>query len=236
MWLAAFGADNVIERAAKPLPHASKGREAGASTLRGTNRMNAHEQQLQPQSATGPASAAVESENHDRVVSQVRPWVRYWARMLDIYLAALVIGIVIGVFSPRALDVPGSDILFGLALLLIWVFVESLLLSSVGITPGKWLLNTRLVPPSGGKPGFTAAFSRSVKVWWRGLGIGFPIISIITLVIAHGDLKESGSTTWDKDTGFVVVHGRIGFLRAAIAVVAFSLFLALVIIGSVLDA
>ena len=198
--------------------------------------MNAHEQQLQPQAATGPTSAALEPDSHDRAVPQVRPWVRYWARMFDIYLTALALGIALGIFSPRALDVSGSNILFGLAILLIWVVVESLLLSSIGVTPGKWLLKTRLVPPSGEKPSFATALSRSVKVWWRGLGIGLPIISLVTLIIARSDLKESGSTTWDKDTGFVVVHERIGFLRAAVVVVAFCLFIALVIAGSLLSA
>lgn len=198
--------------------------------------MNAHEQQVQSQAASVSTSVNVESESQGHVVSQVRPWVRYWARMFDIYLTALVFGIALGIFLPRALDVPGSNILFGLAILLIWVFVESLLLSSVGVTPGKWLLKTRLVPPLGEKASFGAALSRSVKVWWRGLGIGLPIISIVTLVIARSDLKESGSTTWDKDTGFVVTHGRIGFLRTAVVVVAFGLFLALVIVGSFLNA
>ena len=195
--------------------------------------MIANEQHPQQQAGRVLALAPSGPKSPDSVAPQVRPWVRYWARMFDIYLTGLVLGVVLGIFSPHVLNVPGSTILLGLAILLMWVFIESLLLSSLGVTPGKWLLNIRLVPPSGERASFTTALSRSVKVWWRGLGVGLPIISIVTLVIARADLKETGSTTWDKDTGFAVVHGRIGLLRAMVVVVSFCLFIALVIVGSI---
>ncbi|THD09002.1 RDD family protein [Rhodanobacter lindaniclasticus] len=165
--------------------------------------------------------------------NQVRPWVRYWARMFDIYVAAIVVGITVGVAAPHALDQPGSDQLFGVAVIFFWVFIESLLLSTMGTTPGKWLFKTRLVAPSGGKPSYSAAISRSFKVWWRGLGIGFPIASLITLIVAHGNLTKTGITTWDRDDGFTVVHDRIGPVRIIFAVIAFLLFFILVVIGTV---
>jgi uncharacterized RDD family membrane protein YckC len=168
-----------------------------------------------------------------RSTNQVRPWVRYWARMFDIYIVAIVGGIVVAVTSPHAFDQPGSDQLFGLAVIFLWVFIESLLLSTMGTTPGKWLFKTRLIAPSGGKPSYSAAISRSVKVWWRGLGIGFPIASLITLITAHGKLTKSGITSWDKEDGFTVLHERIGPVRIIFAVIAFLLFFVLAVIGSV---
>lgn len=165
--------------------------------------------------------------------NQVRPWVRYWARMFDIYVAAIVLGIAVGVATPHALDQPGSDQLFGLAVIFVWVFIESLLLSTVGTTPGKWLFRTRLVAPSGGKPRYLAAISRSIKVWWRGLGMGFPIASLITLMVAHGNLTKNDITSWDRDDGFTVVHDRIGPARIVFAVIAFLLFFVLFVIGTV---
>ena len=165
--------------------------------------------------------------------NQVRPWVRYWARMFDIYVAAIVVGITVGIATPHALDQPGSDQLFGVAVIFVWIFIESLLLSTMGTTPGKWLFKTRLVAPSSGKPSYSAAISRSFKVWWRGLGIGFPIASLITLIVAHGNLTKNGITTWDRDDGFTVVNDRIGPVRIIFAVVAFLLFFILVVIGTV---
>jgi len=165
-------------------------------------------------------------------VAQVRPWVRYWARMFDIYLAAIAGGIVVGILNPDAFNGQGSGQLFGLLGIFAWVFIESLLLSTTGTTPGKWLFKTRLIPPSGEKPDYSTALSRSFKVWWRGLGIGFPLASLITLLVAHGKLTKNGTTTWDEEDGFSVAHERIGPLRVIVAVIFFIGFLLLAVVGN----
>ena len=168
--------------------------------------------------------------------AQVRPWVRYWARMFDIYLVSLVVVFALGIFYPDAfnsdaLNENTSDQLFGILIIFVWVFIESLFLSTVGTTPGKWLFKIRLISPSGDKPDFSAALSRSFKVW-RGLGIGFPLVSLFTLIVAHRNLTKNGVTTWDKDDGFSVTHDRIGPLRVIFAIIFFLGFLALIVLGS----
>lgn len=198
----------------------------GASTADKQQQTSAPVIPSEPQEVAGATSE----------VRQVRPWIRYWARMLDIFLASIVAAIILAIVAPHALDHTGAGYLFGLVVLLAWVFTESLLLSLVGTTPGKWFFKIQLVPPAGQKSTYSGALSRSFKVWWRGLGIGFPIISLITLIIARGDLKEMGITTWDRDTGFHVVHGRIGLLRAGIAVLFVLVFIALAVVGSFANA
>lgn len=170
------------------------------------------------------------------IVAQVRPWVRYWARMFDIHLVAIVGGIAIGIFNPDAFNKKGGDLLFGLVVVFAWVFIESLFLSTVGTTPGKWLFKTRLIPPSGGKLDYSTALSRSFKVWWRGLGIGFPLAITITLIVAYRNLKKNGATTWDRDDGFTVVHDRIGLLRVIVAVAFFVSILMLIVVGNAANA
>ena len=209
--------------------------QCGKSTANGTKfcaHCGASSSAVTQTSQVTATSASPSSIHATPVVAQVRPWVRYWARMFDIYLAAILGGIVIGIFNPDAFNEKGSDQLFGLVVVFAWVFIESLLLSTIGTTPGKWLLKTRIIPPSGETPSFSAALSRSFKVWLRGLGIGFPIATVITCIVAHGKLTKSGSTTWDSEDGFTVVHGRIGSLRAIVAVTFFIGFLLLVIVGS----
>lgn len=171
----------------------------------------------------------------EATVVQVRPWVRYWARMMDIYLISIVVGVTIGVIAPDALNEKGADQLFGLACIFAWVFVESLLLSTIGTTPGKWLLRTRLIPPAGTALSYSIALSRSFKVWWRGLGIGFPLVGFFTMIVAHGNLTKNGITSWDKDDGFTVVHHRIGPLRIIVAVAFCAAFFAMMIVGSLAD-
>jgi len=152
--------------------------------------------------------------------------------MMDVYLAAVAAGIAIGLVSPDALSKSGSDQLFALAVLFAWIFMESLLLSTFGTTPGKWLFKTRVLLAIGEKPNYSAALSRSFKVWWRGLGVGFPIVSLITLIMAHNNLTKNSITSWDNDDGFVVMHERIGPLRIIFALMFFLGFMVLMIAGS----
>lgn len=179
--------------------------------------------------------APVASVQIETAVMRVRPWVRYWARMMDIFLISIVAGLTIGVIAPDALNEKGVDQLFGLACIFAWVFIESLLLFTVGTTPGKWLLKTKLIPPAGTAPSYSVALSRSFKVWWRGMGIGFPLVGLFTLIVAHGNLTRNGITSWDKDDGFTVVHHRIGPLRIIVAVAFCVAFFAMMIVGSVAD-
>ena len=171
-------------------------------------------------------------------VAQIRPWVRYWARMFDLYLISIVSGIIISILYPDALSEQNSDQfdrLFGFTVFLVWVFIESLFLSTPGTTPGKWLFKIRLIPPSGKTPDYSTAFSRSFKVWWCGLGIGFPLISLMTLIVSYNKLTKNGITSWDRDNGFTVAHERIGPLRVIFAIAFFVSFLLLVAIGSTID-
>lgn len=105
-----------------------------------------------------------------------------------------------------------------------------------GTTPGKWLFKTKVITGSGAKLDYSTALSRSFSVWWRGMGIGFPLICLITMLVAHGHLTKSGATSWDRDDELIVVHERIGVVRTLVAIAFFSGFLILIIIGSVLHA
>lgn len=167
----------------------------------------------------------------DSAVESVRPWVRYWARMLDIYFFSLVVGIILAFIAPQFLE-KQNDYVLGLLLVFAWVFVEALLLSSFQTTPGKWLFKTKVALTSGRPIEFSHALSRSLKVWWRGLGTGFPIATMITMIIAHGRLTRNGITSWDKDDGFYVDHERIGVPRVLAAIAFFFVFLVCVGIGN----
>lgn len=151
-------------------------------------------------------------------VPQVRPWVRYWARMIDLYLLAVLGGFILAITAPDVVGDKVFDQVYGMIVIFLWIFIESILLATVGTTPGKWLLKTKLVPPTGQKASYATAMSRSLKVWWRGWGTGFPIASLFTLLVAYRHLTDNGKTTWDQDDGFSVVHQRIGPLRITVLV------------------
>lgn len=163
--------------------------------------------------------------------SLVRPWVRYWARMFDVYSFSLIGGVILAFTAPQFLAKQNEYVL-GMLLVFAWVFVEALLLSSFQTTPGKWLFKTNIALTSGSPIGFSQALARSLKVWWRGFGIGFPITAVITMIIAHSRLTRNGITSWDKDDGFSVTHETIGVPRVLAAVAFFLVFLVVVAIGN----
>jgi uncharacterized RDD family membrane protein YckC len=164
--------------------------------------------------------------------SQVRPLVRFWARMFDVSCFSLVGGVIQGVIAPH----PEKLNLVALEMMLVfaWVFVEALLLSSFQTTPGKWLFKTKIALTSGSPINFSQALARSFKVWWRGCGTGFPIVTMITKIIAHGRLTRNGITSWDKDDGFYVEHETIGVPRLLVlaAIAFFFVFLVFVATGN----
>lgn len=156
-------------------------------------------------------------------VPQIRPWVRYWARMVDLSLYSIVAGILLEEFFPTA--VKGRTNEFGVTLLLLftWIFVESNLLAVTGTTPGKALFRIHLRLQGSESIPFLNAFYRSLRVWWRGWGAGFPLISLFTLFHAESALSSDGITSWDRDGGFIVRHEKIGVVRTAVAVVFLGL-------------
>jgi hypothetical protein len=181
-----------------------------------------------------PAVAPIEShEGPQSSVPQVRPWVRYWARMFDVSLFGLLLGAVIAMFFPTAFSANRSDVGVQMLMLFGWVFVESLLLTAFGHNPGKTLFKTRLVLSGSESIPFILAFYRSLRVWWRGLGAGFMIVTLFTLWHAHTVLTRDSITSWDRELDFVVVHEKIGTLRVVIAVIWFGALFALSILGAV---
>ena len=163
--------------------------------------------------------------------SRVRPWVRYWARMLDVYSFVLVGGAILAFSAPQFLA-RQNEYAAGMLLVFMWVFVEALLLTTFQTTPGKWLLKTKIALASGSPISLSQALTRSLKVWWRGFGTGFPVAAMITMIVAHGRLTRNGIASWDKDDEFSVTHNTIGVPRILAAIAVSIVFLIVVAIGN----
>ena len=162
----------------------------------------------------------------EKEVSQIRPWVRFWARHVDIVLIQVLVGIIFGLIAPAL--VQGKDLLFGFAILFAWVFIEAYLLSTWGTTPGKWLLRTTLRDSNSEKLLFSNAIGRSLSVWGNGLACGFPIINLIFLARAHKKLTKEGITKWDSECRTVIKHNRIGPVRVIVTILILLGFLILI--------
>jgi len=158
-------------------------------------------------------------------VSQVRPWVRYFARFIDICLFSVLVGIVACIYAPSILKVP--NIVLTVGILFSWVFQESILMANCGTTPGKWLFKIKVRDSKGKKLSFSDALNRSFSVLFKGLGAGIPLISLFSLLSSRSKLKRDGVTTWDEEGGYVVTHEKIGVARSIVIAVIIFVFLSL---------
>ena len=79
------------------------------------------------------------------------------------------------------------------------------------------MLNIRVRTTDGSLPRFGQALERSFRVWLFGTGLGFPVISMVTMLVAKSRLKKHGRTSWDEKTGLVVEHRALGAGRAIVA-------------------
>lgn len=156
------------------------------------------------------------------IKNETRPWVRYWARWLDLTLFGAICGGVLGLMFPQYIN-GVNEYALGIEIAFLYMFVEPILLSEFGSTFGKWLLKVKLSTNDGQKITYSRAFCRSYKVWWRGLGGNLPLVSLVTNFIAYDKLVRNGTTSWDADGGFTVRHEKIGWVRITVVALLFIL-------------
>lgn len=156
--------------------------------------------------------------------NEARPWVRYFAKMIDITLISSIMGIVVANIFPAELAffLLGGGYLSDVVFMFMVIQVEAFVLASFGNTPGKWLLKTKLMDFNSGKLSYGQVFKRNNEVLLKGFGLGIMIISTIAMIISYQTLKNEGVTTWDRNNNIDVNHSPIGGRRIFIAAVYLS--------------
>jgi len=152
--------------------------------------------------ADPPGAARACAERKLLLPSPPRPWLRYWARTVDVLMAFVVSGLYRwhNYFS----------VLIGM---LLWIPFEAAFLSSCGTTPGKWLFNIRLSDKEGSRLPFATCLRRAFAVVLKGQGLGIPMVSLFTGIFAYRTLNSKGRTSWDAQYGVIVKHEELGVGR-----------------------
>lgn len=149
---------------------------------------------------------------------ETHPWIRLWARQIDYTVFGIFLSY-IWVLLPNNI----SKAIFSLERIIytipfLWIFIEMILISKIGTTLGKYILNIRVKKRDGDKLSFIEAFYRSYLVWIIGLGFGIRIVEIFTQLYAYLKLKERGISSWDKKINSKIIYGEIGGLRILLAI------------------
>jgi hypothetical protein len=150
------------------------------------------------------------------VLSNLRPWRRFFARMIDLQFFYIIVSLVMvkmDMIKPIEFYVPKNPGTTVLVVVALWVVVESMLLVAFGTTLGKFALGIRIKLTSGEPIKFSDAIKRSSFVWWRGCGFGLQLLNTIAAILSFFHLTKFGKTPWDSACGFSVEHGQIKLLR-----------------------
>lgn len=131
------------------------------------------------------------------------PWARFWAKQIDLIIWNTVIGAILVVSFPSLasqLTGRGGDYVLLLLALPISLVVDALLITWTGSSMGRALAGIYVIHEDGNKLTASAALERNLGVYGRGLCLGLPIFSLFTLKASFDDVKENGTTHWDRET------------------------------------
>lgn len=140
--------------------------------------------------------AAVPQED---AIPKVRaPWRRFLARTLDFTLCDLGCTLFLLALNVDPALTPGIVSLF--LTCLIQLFLEPLFLSTLGTTPGKWLLGLSVASPDGDKLSYSDAMERLWTVWWYGFGMNIPILHAYRLYKCCNDCTNGETLPWEENS------------------------------------
>ena len=177
------------------------------------------------------------------VAADPRPWPRYFARMIDVLLFGMIGIVVFGVVLLLATDMgedtmlAATDGIGGMLLSNMLMFLLALLpiacLLAFAQTPGKWLFGIRVRNADGSRMRLWTSLKREAWVLVRGIGLGFPVVTLFTQISSFTDLKEDGITAWDRKLGCHVQHAPATWFWWVRATIGGGLVLAVTVWGYV---
>jgi len=170
---------------------------------------------------------------------EVRPFVRFCARMFDYTLVYTLAFLFAGVKIPRpeegmtltetiarSMEVAQSPEAIMFAKILIfaligWHVLEALLVNYFGTTPGKALFGIRIVTVAGERLGVAQSLTRSFFVYVFGMGLFLSVLPIIGMLFSFYWLMARGDCLWDQQMKLRVESCRLSFGRIMLAVFLF---------------
>jgi hypothetical protein len=170
--------------------------------------------------------------------SEPRPWNRLAARLFDYSIWGLVLALLLSYLHGSGLITADTAFWIGhplFAPILItatWVPIEALLIASLQQTPGKWLFGVYLqfsISDAYARRDVQAqlrrALHRAFRVWWEGVGCGFPLLAPIMIAVSYEKIAQVGETDWDFAEDCLVTHSPPGVLNTVTGVLGLAAML-----------
>jgi hypothetical protein len=158
--------------------------------------------------------------------SEPRPWQRLGARLFDYAIWGLVLALLLselrgaGAVPEQLAYWLGHPLVAPILITGSWVPIEALLIASLATTPGKWLFGVYLqfsisdaYARRDSRTQFARALKRAFRVWWEGVGLGFPLLAPFLVAVAYEKVMVRQETDWDFAHDCLVTHGPPGVLN-----------------------
>ena len=172
--------------------------------------------------APGRAPADVAPPTLREALPPAGPWSRYFARLLDMVVwgmaGVLLFAGILAAFVPSALDHPAlqNDLVAGMVALAAGTLLNGIVFGLFSTTLGKMVFGIRVFRVGSDRHvPFGAALRREFGVWVRGLGLGLPLVSLITTIIEYRRVRAGRPASYDENAFVVrqkdITVGRRGF-------------------------
>jgi uncharacterized RDD family membrane protein YckC len=180
--------------------------------------------------ATGPAPAEPARTETKWHLFGMRALPRFLARCFDNMLwfsVVCAVGESTGLLPTSAFTFPTLVSFWFVPLQsLAWIFLEALLLSRFGTTPGKWLFNLHLRDLEGGLPPYMNALKRGFFIWVFAWGLGHSQWAVFGSLISLLLFLQNGRMVWDYLVGTQLIHARPRPLAWVVFAIALGGYLA----------
>lgn len=159
------------------------------------------------------ATSTLQATHEPVLPTPAGPWRRFFARMFDVYVSIILLGIVgeytLGRYSSRYVEfmaTPNNELLIGVLFLPFALALDALVSHLFGNNLGKYLLGVKVVKIKG-KMDLNDWLSRAFNVWKSGMAFGIPLVSLWTTIRENKRVGMMQPTTYDQRCGFQV-YGR----------------------------
>jgi hypothetical protein len=163
--------------------------------------------------------------------SEPRPWNRLGARLFDYAIWGIILALLLselrgaGIVPDALAHQLGHPLVAPVLITGTWIIVETLLMASLGTTPGKWLFGcyvqfsiSNAYAKREMRMQLLRSFKRAVRVWWQGMGCGFPLLAPIVIAIAFERLVQQQETDWDSAQDCLATYAPPGVLNTVTGV------------------
>jgi len=142
-------------------------------------------------------------------ISAATPWSRFWSRHLDLAIWTLPAAIILEIllFYPLEMILPpiAVRILINLAIFPVAFVLDAICLARFGQTPARNIAGIRVTKRDGTPLTFSESVKRNFSLFYRGMALGLPLISLFTLISAFEKVKHGKQTSWDMKYNTMVV-------------------------------